>query len=90
MSYQCINEMVEWEEETDKLLTYIPIVGTAFKKTYFSGNLQRNLSEFKKASDVVINYFAKSITASVIPMAAMTRRMMIDARCGCSIWWCPR
>ncbi|MBW2003082.1 MAG: hypothetical protein JRI72_00495 [Deltaproteobacteria bacterium] len=64
MSYQCLNEMEEWEEDTDKLLTYIPIIGCAFKKTYFSGNLQRNVSEFKRASDIVINYYAKNMATA--------------------------
>ena len=61
MSYQCINEMTEWEEDTDKLLTHLPILGTAFKKTYFSNILQRNVSEFKRATDVIINHGAKSM-----------------------------
>ena len=63
MSYQCMNEMTEWEEHTDKLLTHLPIVGTAFKKTYFSSILKRNVSEFKRAGvgGVVINYWAKSM-----------------------------
>ena len=61
MSYQCMNEMEEWEEETDKLLTYLPIVGCAFKKTYFNSTLQRNVSEFRRANDIVINYMAKSM-----------------------------
>lgn len=61
MSYQCLNEMTEWEEDTDRLLTYLPVVGSAFKKTYFSPVLQRNVSEFRRASDVVVNYWAKSM-----------------------------
>jgi len=61
MSYQCINEMTEWEEDTDKLLTHLPILGTAFKKTFFSNILKRNVSEFKRANDLVINYGAKSM-----------------------------
>ena len=61
MSYQCLNEMDEWEQETDKLLTYLPIVGTGFKKTYFSNVLRRNVSEFRRANDLVINYWAKSM-----------------------------
>jgi hypothetical protein len=64
MSYQCINEMTEWEEDTDKLLTHLPILGTAFKKTYFSNILQRNVSEFKRATDVIINYGAKSMESA--------------------------
>lgn len=61
MSYQILQEMEEWEEDTDRLLTYLPTIGTAFKKTYFSSNLGRNVSEFKRAQDVVINYYAKSM-----------------------------
>lgn len=61
MSYQYLNEMEEWEEDTDRLLMYIPVVGCAFKKTYFSKVLQRNVSEFRRAEDIVINYWAKSM-----------------------------
>lgn len=61
MSYQCLNEMTEWEEDTDKLLTILPIIGCSFKKTYFSSVLQRNISEFRPAQDIVINYKAKSM-----------------------------
>lgn len=61
MSWQLLNEMEEWEEQTDRLLTCLPIIGCEFKKTYFSSNLRRNVSEFKKAQDIVINYWAKSM-----------------------------
>ena len=36
MSYQCLHEMEEWEEDTDKLLVVLPILGCVFKKTWFS------------------------------------------------------
>jgi len=61
MSWQVLREMKEWQEQTDRMLANIPIIGCAFKKTYFSSNLQRNVSEFRKAHDVVINYWAKSM-----------------------------
>lgn len=61
MSYQCLNEMSEWEEDTDRLLTNLPIIGTAFKKTYWSSVFQRNVSEFRSAKNLVINYWAKSM-----------------------------
>ena len=35
MSYQLMNDMEDWEEEMDKLLLALPIVGTMFKKTYW-------------------------------------------------------
>ena len=61
MTYQLHEEMEEWAEDTDKLLHYIPIVGTAYKKTYFDPSLQRNKSELVLAKDLVINYYAKSV-----------------------------
>jgi chaperonin GroES len=35
MSYQLMEEMDGWEEEMDRLLIMLPIVGTIFKKTYW-------------------------------------------------------
>ncbi|HDY89970.1 MAG TPA: hypothetical protein ENH82_17850, partial [bacterium] len=61
MSYQCISEMEEWEEDTDKLLTILPIPGCVFKKTYFDSGLGRNVSAFVSAKNLVINYHAKSM-----------------------------
>jgi len=56
MSWQLAEEMIEWDEDTDKLLLYLPIVGTAFKKTYFDTTLQRNVSAWRQADKVVYGY----------------------------------
>ena len=61
MSYQLLDEMEEWEADTDKLLHVVPIVGCAFRKVYFDPSLGRNCSELVHADDFVINYWAKSI-----------------------------
>lgn len=61
MNYQLMEQMEEWEEETDKLLTVLPIVGCVFKETYFDPVLGRNVSEFIAPNDLVLHYFAKSI-----------------------------
>lgn len=37
MSYQFMHEMQGWDEDMDKLLMMLPIVGTLFKKTYWDG-----------------------------------------------------
>ena len=63
MNYQLNEEMEEWEEETDKLLTVIPILGCCFKKTYFSGVHRRNMSVYSSPADIVMNYKAKSMLA---------------------------
>jgi len=36
MSYQVLYEMHCWEEDMDKLLMMLPIIGTVFKKTYYN------------------------------------------------------
>ena len=61
MSYQLLQEMTEWEEEMDRLLFALPIVGTMFKKTYFSSSKDRNVSEVIYPKELVVNYWAKSL-----------------------------
>ena len=61
MSYQLKEEMVDWEEDTDRLLHTLPITGTAFKKTYFDPSLGINVSEFVSPKELIINYHAKSL-----------------------------
>lgn len=61
MSYQLLEEMGEWEEDTDKLLMVLPIVGTAFKKTYFDPVLGRNVSKYVSAEELVVNMKARSL-----------------------------
>lgn len=61
MSYQLLNEMVEWEEDTDVLLHHIPIIGCAFRKVYRSGELNRNKSEMVPAIDLVVNQKVRSL-----------------------------
>jgi len=61
MSYQLLDEMEEWEGETDKLLHVLPIVGCAFRKSYFSPSLRRNVSELILPDDFVVHYYTKSL-----------------------------
>lgn len=61
MSYQILQEMGEWEEEMDRMLFALPIVGTMFKKTYYSSTLGRNVSEVIYPKELVVNYWAKNL-----------------------------
>jgi chaperonin GroES len=61
MSYQLLDEMTGWEEDTDKLLHILPIVGCCFRKTYFDPGLGVNCSEMVSAKHLVVNYAAKSL-----------------------------
>jgi chaperonin GroES len=61
MSYQVSNEMPDWEEDMDKLLLILPILGTVFKKTYWDAEKQMNESCLVLPKDLVVNYWAKSL-----------------------------
>lgn len=61
MSYQLLEEDEAWEEQHDRLLINLPIVGCAFKKTYYSAIKGHNISELVLAQDLVLNYHAKSV-----------------------------
>ena len=61
MSYQCMDEMPDWEEDMDKLLLCLPIAGTCFKKTYWDANKQVNCSKLVHPRYLVVNYYARSL-----------------------------
>ena len=61
MSYQLTEQMEEWEEDTDQLLTSLPVVGMYFRKTYFDPLFGRNMSVSISPMDLVINQKAKSL-----------------------------
>lgn len=61
MSYQLLVELPEWEEDTDKLLVILPIVGCCFRKVYFDPSLGRNSTRLVTADRLVVNYFARSL-----------------------------
>ena len=61
MSYQVLEEDVQWEENMDKALLIQAIVGCAFKKSYFDTFLKHNVSELVLAKDLYIPYNAESM-----------------------------
>lgn len=61
MSYQLTTEMVEWEEDTDRLLVMIPIVGCLHRKTWFDPNAGRNMSVLVNPMDFVVHYKTKAL-----------------------------
>ena len=61
MSYQLMEEMTGWEEEMDKLLIMLPIVGTMFKKTYWDSLHKENCSKIILPTNIVVDYWAKSL-----------------------------
>lgn len=65
MSWQVLEQMEEWEEDMDKLTLVVPISGCAFKKSYFSQSLGRNVSELVHARDLCINYYAPTLESAI-------------------------
>ena len=61
MSWQVLEEDSAWEEQHDKLLINLGIIGTTFIKTYYSPSLGHNVSELVTAQDLVLDYYAKSV-----------------------------
>lgn len=61
MSYQIMEQDLDWETEMDRVLITQPIVGCAFKKTYFHPVYKRPESEYILAQDLVVNYYTKSL-----------------------------
>ena len=64
---------ISWEEQHDRLLINVPIVGSAFKKTFHSGIKGHNRSDLVLAQDLVLDYYAKSVEecerkTQIIPM----------------------
>lgn len=67
MSYQILEEDESWQEEMDRLLMALPLVGTCFKKTFYDPDRSRLTSQMVLPKDLVVNYFAKCLdTASCV------------------------
>jgi chaperonin GroES len=63
MSWQVLEEDVSFEEQHDRLLINLAIVGTSFIKTQYSPTVGHNTSELILARDFVLDYYAKSVEA---------------------------
>ena len=61
MNYQLMNKMKEYEPEFDQLLFYLPLSGSAFKKVYYDELLDRAVSKFVPADDLIVPYTATSL-----------------------------
>jgi chaperonin GroES len=61
MSWQLLYQDVPWEEQEDKAILNVSIVGTNFKKTYYSASRGHNVSELVLAKDLTLNYWSKSL-----------------------------
>ena len=61
MNYMITEQMEEYTPEFDQLLFYLPLAGSAFKKVYFDDVMQRAVSKFVPAEDLVVPYYATDL-----------------------------
>ncbi len=74
MNYQITDQMKEYDAEFDQMLFYLPLAGSAFKKVYYDEIMQRAVSKFVPADDLVVPYTATSLDdcESIIHMVRMS------------------
>jgi len=61
MNWQIQHDMEEWEEEHDKLCLGVPLNGVAFKKYQYDGTLERPVSEYVSAMNIILPYRTKNL-----------------------------
>ncbi len=61
-SFQLLSKIPEWEEDTDKMLVMLPIVGCVFRKVYYDPALLRTCTRLVTADRLVVNYNARSLS----------------------------
>jgi len=64
MNYQITDVMVEFRPEHERMLWGLGLAGNAFKKVYFDPALNRQVSMYAPAEDVVVPYGASSLESS--------------------------
>lgn len=90
MNYQLLEDMCDWEDETDRLLIQLPIVGCLFRKTYFDPIRKCNVSKLIGPKDLVVNYWATSLEQAhrkteIIPMTKNQLQTYINAELYCDV-----
>jgi hypothetical protein len=64
MNYQLTDVMTEYRPEHERMLWGLGLSGNAFKKVYFDPSLNRQVSIFVPAEDVVVPYGASDLQSS--------------------------
>ena len=61
MNYYITNVMEEYTPEFDQMLFYLPLAGSTFKKIYYDETLDRAVSKFVPAEQLIVPYEANDI-----------------------------
>ena len=63
MNYQLTEKMPEFRNEHERMLWNLPSAGSAFKKVYFDPSIDRQVSMFIPAEDIILPYGASEIAS---------------------------
>jgi len=61
MNYELMEKMKDYEPDFDQMLFYLPLAGSAFKKTYYDELTKKATSKFVPADDLIVPYTATSL-----------------------------
>jgi chaperonin GroES len=64
MSWQLLEQDEGWEAGMDKALLVVPIMGCAFKKSYYDTGKGHNVSELVLPQNLIVDYYATSIESA--------------------------
>jgi len=64
MNYYITNVMEEYDPEMDQMLFHLPLAGSAFKKVYYDGGIERAVSKFVAAEDLVVPYMTTDLESA--------------------------
>ena len=64
MNYYITDVMEEYDPEMDQMLFHLPLAGSAFKKVYYDGALNRAVSKFVAAEDLVVPYMTSDLESA--------------------------
>ena len=64
MNFYIMNVMQDYDPELDMLLFYLPLAGSAFKKSYYDNVLNRAVSKFVSPEDLIVPYEASDISSA--------------------------
>ena len=61
MNFQLTEQMPEYFDEFERMLFHLPLIGSAFKKIYYSSTLKRPVSEFIPIDQFYVSYYASDL-----------------------------
>ena len=61
MNYMLMDQMKGYDADFDKMLFYLPLAGSTFKKVYYNAMKQQAVSEFVQADDLLVPYSATNL-----------------------------